>query len=106
MEALGFAGDPAARAGIAASSEEYFGMPPAVLVVVVVAFAIGLGGSLLFNRAYLRRVGKPWSATLHPRFMIDADFNKRELLILGATFALVFLWLSLSSFAIAWFKYR
>ena len=95
-----------AKTGIAALSEEYFGLPPAVLVVVIVASAIGLGGSLLFNRSYLRRVGKPWTSALHPRFMLDADFNKRELLILGATFALMILWVVLSSFVGAWLKCR
>ncbi len=106
MDSLGLAGDPAAKTGIAALSEEYFGLPPEALVVVIVASAIGFGASLLFTRSYLRRVGKPWTSALHPRFMLDADFNKRELLILGATFALVFLWLLLSSFVRGWLKYR
>lgn len=106
MEVIAPEGDPAAKTGVTAWFVEYFGMTPAELVSLVLLIAIMLGGYLLVHRSYLKRVGKSWASMLHPRSMLELDYNKREWLILGALFALVMILILLVNFLSAWWKYR
>ena len=106
MEVTALTNNPAVETGVTAWFVEYFGMTPAELVYMVLLSAIMLGGYLLVHRSYLKRVGKSWASMLHPRSMLEIDYNKREWLILGALFALWMILILLVNFLSAWWKYR